>query len=101
MGGANVYPAEVEAALDSFAGVRSSAVIGLPDDELGATVHAIVDVAGAAVDEAALRAHLKERLSSLKWPRTFEFVSEPLRGDDGKVRRSQLRAQRLPPKSRL
>ena len=101
VGGANVFPAEIEAALDGFAGVRSSAVIGLPDDELGSSVHAIVDCAGERVDEMELRAHLKTRLSSLKWPRSYEFVSEPLRDDAGKVRRSQLRQQRLPPKSRL
>ena len=43
VGGANVYPAEVEAALDAHPAVRSSAVIGLPDDDLGSRVHAIVD----------------------------------------------------------
>ena len=42
-GGANIYPAEVEGIIDSFRGVRSSAVIGLPDDDLGNVVHAIVD----------------------------------------------------------
>ena len=41
-GGENVYPAEVEAALESHPGIASSAVIGLPDDDLGQRVHAIV-----------------------------------------------------------
>ena len=45
-GGANIYPAEVEAAIDAFPGVRSSAVIGLPHEDLGNYVHAIVDCAG-------------------------------------------------------
>lgn len=45
-GGANIYPAEVEAAIDSCAGVRSSAVIGLPHGDLGNFVHAIVDAPG-------------------------------------------------------
>ena len=45
-GGENVYPAEVEAALDQHPDVRSSVVIGLPDDDLGQRVHAIVDVGG-------------------------------------------------------
>ena len=42
-GGANVYPAEIEGAIDAHPAVRSSAVIGLPDDDLGQRVHAIVD----------------------------------------------------------
>ena len=57
VGGANVYPAEVEAALDAHAAVRSSAVIGLPDDDLGSRIHAIVD-APLPVSEEALREHL-------------------------------------------
>jgi bile acid-coenzyme A ligase len=93
-GGVNVYPAEVEAALDDHPAVRSSAVIGLPDDDLGQRVHALVD-AIAPVDEAALRAHLTEHLVRYKIPRSFEFVSEPLRDDAGKVRRSALREARL------
>ncbi len=93
-GGANVYPAEVEAALDSFAPVRSSAVIGLPDDDLGQRVHAIVD-APEGFDEAALRAHLESQLARYKVPRSFERVEEPLRDDAGKLRRSALRAARL------
>lgn len=44
--GANVYPAEVEAALDAHPRVRSSAAIGLPDEDLGQRIHAIVDLEG-------------------------------------------------------
>jgi bile acid-coenzyme A ligase len=96
-GGANVYPAEVEAAIDAFEGVRSSAVIGLPDEDLGQRVHAIVDVPEAnGLDEDALRAHLQQRLVRYKVPRSFEWVDEPLRDDAGKVRRSALREARLP-----
>lgn len=94
-GGRNIYPAEVEAAIDSFAGVRSSAVIGLPDDELGNTVHAIVDHAGTPLSESALMDHLRERLTSYKLPRTIEWVDEPLRDDAGKVRRRALRDARI------
>ena len=60
-GGANIYPAEVEAAIDSFSGVRSSAVLGLPDEDLGQSVHAIVD-APDGINNDALLAHLAERL---------------------------------------
>ena len=95
-GGANIFPAEVEAAIDTHPSVRSSAVIGLPDDDLGQRVHAIVDATGE-VDEAQLLAHLGERLARYKVPRSVELTDEgPLRGDDGKVRRSALREARLP-----
>src|SRR5262245_51426122 len=93
-GGANVYPAEVEAALDAHPKVRSSAVIGLPDEDLGHRIHAIVQVDGEVTD-AELRAHLADRLASYKLPRTFERTVEPLRDDAGKVRRSALRTSRV------
>jgi bile acid-coenzyme A ligase len=94
-GGANIYPAEVEAAIDAFPGVRSSAVIGLPHEDLGNTVHAIVDAPEGEVTDEALLAHLNERLVRYKIPRTIELVSEPLRDDAGKVRRKTLREERM------
>ncbi len=94
-GGENVYPAEVEAAIDAHPAVGSSAVIGLPDEDLGQRLHAIVQ-AEAPLDEPALRTHLADQLVRYKIPRSFEFVSEPLRDDAGKVRRSRLREDRLP-----
>jgi bile acid-coenzyme A ligase len=96
VGGSNVYPAEVEAALDEHPRVRSTAVIGLPDEDLGNRVHAIVQTDdGAALDLDEVRAFLGERLVRYKVPRSFEFVAEPLRDDAGKLRRSALRAERL------
>jgi bile acid-coenzyme A ligase len=95
IGGANVYPAEVEAALESHPSVLSSAVIGLPDDDLGNVAHAIVQAEGSVSDES-LREHVLSRLAPYKVPRTFERSTEPLRDDAGKVRRSALRAARLP-----
>lgn len=89
-GGSNIYPAEVEAALDTHPAVRSSAVVGLPDDDLGQRIHAFVDAPGG-VSEEALREHLRQHLVAYKIPRSFHFVSEPLRDDAGKVRRSALR----------
>jgi len=86
----------VEAALDAHPKVRSSAVIGLPDEDLGQRIHAIVDTAGEPVSEVELREHLGERLARHKLPRSFELVAEPLRDDAGKVRRSALREARLP-----
>ncbi len=98
VGGANVYPAEVEAAIDAHPAVRSSAVIGLPDPDLGQRIHALVDAPGG-LDEETLRSHLSEQLVRYKQPRSYEWVSEPLRDDAGKVRRSALRAARLPAES--
>jgi len=95
-GGANVYPAEVESALDAHPAVRSSAVFGLPDEDLGERVHAVVDVADADVQPGELLAFVAERLVRYKVPRSVELVREPVRDDAGKVRRSALRAARLP-----
>jgi bile acid-coenzyme A ligase len=93
-GGSNVYPAEVEAALDAHPAVLSSAVIGLPDDDLGQRVHAIVQ-ASPPPDEDALRAHLAEQLLRYKIPRSFEYVDTPLRDEAGKLRRGALRDARI------
>ncbi len=94
VGGANVYPAEVEAALDEHPKVTSSCVIGLPDEDLGNVPHGLVQTEGD-VDDDELREHLKSRLVSYKVPRTFERVYEPLRDEAGKVRRSALREARI------
>jgi bile acid-coenzyme A ligase len=92
--GHNVYPAEVEAAIDSHPAVRSSAVIGLPEEDGGQRIHAIVESDGS-IEADGLRGHLESLLVHYKVPRSFEFVDEPLRNDAGKVRRSALRAKRV------
>ncbi|MCZ6830754.1 MAG: AMP-binding protein [Gammaproteobacteria bacterium] len=94
-GGANIFPAEVEGAIEAFPGVRSCAVIGLPHEDLGNAVHAIIDMAGEPATEDDILSHLAERLVRYKIPRSMEFVNEPLRDDAGKVRRKALREQRL------
>jgi bile acid-coenzyme A ligase len=94
-GGSNVYPAEVEAALQEHPLVRSCAVIGLPDDDLGQRVHAIVEADPDQVEVAELVAFLGERLVRYKVPRTVELVDDALRDDAGKVRRAALRAERI------
>ncbi len=93
VGGSNVYPAEVEAALEEHPAVQSAVVIGLDDDDLGKRPHALVHLT-AEVGDDDLRAHLAERLVRYKVPRSFERVGEPLRDDAGKVRRSALAAER-------
>ena len=94
-GGSNVYPAEVEAVLAEHPAVRSCAVIGLPDDDRGNIVHAIVEADSAEVSADELLAFAADRLVRYKLPRSVEFVSEPLRDDAGKVRRTALRTARL------
>lgn len=98
VGGSNVYPAEVEAALGEHPHVLSCCVIGLPDEDLGARVHALVELSpgmSEAVPDDELRAHVAARLTGIKVPTTWERVTEPLREDTGKMRRSALRAARL------
>jgi bile acid-coenzyme A ligase len=95
VGGANVYPAEIENALTEHPAIRSAVVIGLPHEDLGQVPHALIEVEHDVTDEE-LAAHLGERLVSYKVPRTFERSSEPLRDDAGKVRRALLVADRVP-----
>ena len=92
-GGANVYPAEVELALEEHPLVGSAVVIGLPDADLGQRVHALVHPTGA-IDEAALRTFVERRLSSSKRPASYEWIDHPLRDEGGKVRRSHYLTER-------
>jgi bile acid-coenzyme A ligase len=94
-GGANIYPAEIESALQEHPHVRSCAVIGLPDEDKGNIVYAIIEADREQVSEDDLKVFLSERLVTYKVPRSFEFVDMPLRDDAGKVRRSALREERL------
>ena len=95
-GGANIYPAEVEAAIQEHPAVQSCCVIGLPDEDKGNTVHAIVEADPAPSPSRSCCAFFAERLAKYKLPRTVEFVDTPLRDDAGKVRRAALRAERVP-----
>ncbi|NLA35273.1 MAG: AMP-binding protein [Actinobacteria bacterium] len=100
-GGANIYPAEVEMALTEHPDVAGAAVIGLPSDDLGNTVHAIVQLdEDVTIDSESgmterLVAFLSERLVRYKVPRSFEYTHDVVRDEAGKVRRSQLRADRI------
>mgnify|MGYP001048731032 CR=1 FL=1 len=92
-GGANIYPAEVEAAIESHPKVRSCLVVGLSDDDdLGQKVHALVDAPGG-LTQAALFNYLTDQLVRYKIPRSVEFVDGPLRDDAGKARRAVLTKQ--------
>ncbi|GAA2070286.1 acyl-CoA synthetase [Aeromicrobium halocynthiae] len=86
-GGVNVYPAEVEAALEDVAGLQEVAVFARPDDRWGQRVCAAYV---GDVDEAALRSRAEERLAPPKRPKTYERVGALPRTATGKVRRGEL-----------
>jgi bile acid-coenzyme A ligase len=90
VGGANIYPAEIEGALDEHPAAVSSVVVGLPDDDLGNRLHAVVQTS-EPVNEAELRAFVAERLEPHKRPRSYRFVTDALHDDAGKVNRSAIR----------
>jgi malonyl-CoA/methylmalonyl-CoA synthetase len=91
-GGFNVYPAEVEAALDAVPGVAESAVIGLPHPDFGEGVTGIVALRdGSAPDEAAIRKALTGVLAGFKVPKRVLFVDALPRNTMGKVQKNMLR----------
>jgi bile acid-coenzyme A ligase len=92
-GGENVFAAEVEAALELHEGVLSSAVVGIPDDDLGQRVHAFVEVIDGVLEED-LRSHMDKHLARYKTPRSYELTNQSLRDDAGKVRKADLVAGR-------
>ncbi len=91
-GGFNVYPAEVEAALDAIAGVKESAVIGLPHRDFGEGVTAVVAAdPAAALNEAAIRDQLGHDLARYKLPKRVMFVEALPRNAMGKIEKKALR----------
>ncbi|MBB4934963.1 long-chain acyl-CoA synthetase [Lipingzhangella halophila] len=94
-GGANVYPAEVEAVLRRHEAVRDVAVVGVGDDDLGERVVAFVE-APAGADEAELAALCERELAGYKRPRQFAFVAQIPRNSMGKPLKNQLSADSIP-----
>ncbi len=93
-GGVNIYPREIEESLAMHPAVQDIAVIGLPDDEMGQRVHAVVQLADGVtagpVLVSELTAHAAAGVAGFKLPRTFEFVADFPRLPSGKVLRRQL-----------
>ena len=96
-GGVNVYPQEAENVLVGHPDVADAAVFGIPHDELGEVVHAVVQPrAGLAVGadlEAQLLAHCQEKLARYKCPRGIDFADELPRQATGKLFKRVLREQ--------
>jgi len=91
-GGYNIYPKEIELALDAAPGVKESAVIGVPHPDLGeAVLGVIVPEDGAAPDAAAILSGLSASLARFKLPRALEIVPELPRNTMGKVQKAALR----------
>jgi long-chain acyl-CoA synthetase len=91
-GGVNIYPAEIEAELCKMPGVTDCAVFGVPDEEYGEAVHAIVlPETGARLTEADVRAWLRERMAGYKVPKRVEFRADLPREDSGKIFKRKLR----------
>ena len=98
-GGVNIYPQEVENALTMHPAVLDVAVIGLPDDEMGEQVRAVVQVAegvrpGPELAEELI-AHVRARIAHFKAPRAVDFVDALPRTPTGKLVKRRLRESYL------
>jgi long-chain acyl-CoA synthetase len=94
-GGANIYPAEIEAEIIMHPKVADVAVFGIPDEEWGEQVRAVVQPAAGIPAGPELAAEilgsLDGRLARMKWPRTIDFIAEMPRDPSGKLLRRRLR----------
>jgi malonyl-CoA/methylmalonyl-CoA synthetase len=90
-GGYNVYPKEVETAIDAVPGVVESAVIGLPHPDFGEGVAAVVVASDPALTEEAILAAVAPELARYKQPRRIFFAEALPRNAMGKVQKAALR----------
>jgi len=95
--GVNVYPVEAEHTLVTHPKVADAAVFGLPDDESGERIHAVVQLAGGAAGDDALARELidycRERIAHIKCPKTLDFRSQLPRHETGKLYKRLLKAE--------
>jgi fatty-acyl-CoA synthase len=91
-GGENVFPGEVEDLLAGLPEIREVAVVGVPDDEFGQRLRAVVSLhVGADLSEAQLQDHVRTHLARYKVPREVVFVDQLPRNTTGKILKRQLR----------
>jgi long-chain acyl-CoA synthetase len=92
-GGMNIYPAEIEAALEQHPGIYDVAVFGIPSEQWGEVVHAtVVRSPGSSLTGEEIMAFAREHLASFKVPRSVDFIDELPRTGSGKLLKRQLRA---------
>jgi acyl-CoA synthetase (AMP-forming)/AMP-acid ligase II len=92
-GGVNIYPAEIEACLHAHPAVGDVAVIGVPDDEWGESVKAVVSLQpGATISAGELIDWCRGRIADYKRPRSVDFVSDLPRDQAGKLLKREIRA---------
>ena len=91
----NIYPAEIEGEILAHPQVADVAVFGIPDDDMGEQIKAVVEVREGVTADDALRAsimeHLSGRLAKFKWPRSIDFMDELPREPTGKLLKRKLR----------
>jgi long-chain acyl-CoA synthetase len=94
-GGANIYPAEIEAEIIMHPQVADVAVFGVPDEEWGESVMAVVQPAEGVTEspelEASILAALDGRLARMKWPKSIVFIEQMPRDPSGKLLKRRLR----------
>jgi fatty-acyl-CoA synthase/long-chain acyl-CoA synthetase len=92
-GGMNIYPAEIEAALEAHPDIYEAAVFGIPSEEWGELVHAVVvKRPGSDLDEDGVKAHAREHLAGYKLPRSISWLDELPKTGSGKILKRELRA---------
>ena len=101
-GGMNIYPAEIEAALEAHPDIYEAAVFGIPSEEWGEAVHAVVVARPGSdlADEAAIAAHARDHLAGYKVPRSIVVADELPKTGSGKILKRELRAPYWPDASR-
>jgi long-chain acyl-CoA synthetase len=92
-GGVNIYPVETEGVLASMPGVADCVAFGIPDEEFGEALAAVVQLQpGIELSAEAVRAYLKQRIAGYKVPRLVTFMRDLPREDSGKIMKRKLRA---------
>jgi acyl-CoA synthetase (AMP-forming)/AMP-acid ligase II len=91
-GGVNIYPAEVEAVLDDSPDVYEVAVFGVPNEEWGESVHAVVVPSRPGVRAEDVMGYARSRMAGYKVPRTVTFIDDLPKTGSGKVLKRELRA---------
>jgi long-chain acyl-CoA synthetase len=91
-GGVNIYPAEIESELHKMPGVADCAVFGIPDEEYGEAICAVVQTQlGQSLSETDVRTYLRGKVAGYKVPKRVDFASDLPREDSGKIFKRKLR----------